>query len=156
MEPNLKGQLIDQQISFKFNPPSAPHYGGLWEWEGKSVKAALQVVLGSQTVTETVLQTVLIEMEGVLNSKLLGYLPSAAADPDPITPTTFLIGWCDASLPQAMFADSGVVGRRRWHCSQLITDHFWANFSVITNPTYSHVGNGGLRQEIWTSDRWYW
>lgn len=31
MEPQLKEQLTEYQIDFKFNPPSAPHFGGVWE-----------------------------------------------------------------------------------------------------------------------------
>lgn len=31
MEPQLKEQLTEYQIDFKFNPPNAPHFGGVWE-----------------------------------------------------------------------------------------------------------------------------
>lgn len=92
MEPDLKTDLAKQQITFKFNPRSAPHFGGVWEREIKSVKNALRVVLGSQTVPESVLQTVLIEVEGILNSKPLGYLSADATDPDPVRPNLLLMG----------------------------------------------------------------
>lgn len=61
LEAPIREQLAGQEIEFRFNPPSSPHFGGTWEREIKSVKTALQVVLGNQTVTETVLQTVLRE-----------------------------------------------------------------------------------------------
>lgn len=48
--------------------PSAPHFGGSWEWDIKSVKTALRVVLGNQSTTEAVLHTVLVEVEGILKS----------------------------------------------------------------------------------------
>lgn len=38
----------------------------------RSVKAALYVTAGSQTLTGEVLRTVLIEVEGILNAKPLG------------------------------------------------------------------------------------
>lgn len=41
MAPQLKEQLAKQKINFSFNPPAAPHFGGTWEREVKSVKAAL-------------------------------------------------------------------------------------------------------------------
>lgn len=67
--PHLREQLAEQQIEFRFNPPSAPHFGGTWEREVRSVKTALKVVLKEQSVPETVLRTVLVEVEGILNSK---------------------------------------------------------------------------------------
>ncbi|MGH0181996.1 UNVERIFIED_CONTAM: hypothetical protein FKN15_010817 [Acipenser sinensis] len=128
MEPSLKQQLADQKVTFRFNPPNAPHFGGTWEREIKSVKNALRVVLGDRTVTEPVLCTVLIEVEGILNSKPLGYVSSDVADLDPITPNVLLMGRRDASLPQVIYPSNDLLGRRRWRHSQILADHFWANF----------------------------
>ncbi|XP_049326051.1 uncharacterized protein LOC111195703 [Astyanax mexicanus] len=127
LEDSLRQHLADQQIAFRFNPPNAPHFGGTWEREIKSVKAALQVVLGNQTVMESVLRTVLIEVEGIINSKPLGYISSDVADPDPVTPNLLLMGRKDASLPQAVYSPSDLC-RRRWRHSQILADHFWSNF----------------------------
>lgn len=124
----LQSHLASQQIKFVFNPPGAPHFGGCWEREIRSIKAALQVTLGAQTVTEEVLRTVLTEIEGILNSKPLSYTSSDISDVDPITPNCFLIGRRDASLPQVVYQDSGVISRRRWRHSQLLADHFWRHF----------------------------
>ncbi len=120
MESQLKEQLADYQILFKFNPPNAPHFGGVWEREVRSIKAALQVAVGSQSVSEDVLSTVLVEVEGILNSKPLGYVSTDVADLDPITPNLLLMGRRDASLPQVAYASED-MGRRRWrHCQNLV------------------------------------
>lgn len=79
----LKVKWENQQIKFKFNPPQALHFGDSWEREICSVKTVLRVVLSSQTVSEEVLWTVLTEVEGVLNSKTLGYISSNISDQDP-------------------------------------------------------------------------
>ncbi|KAK7882057.1 hypothetical protein WMY93_028231 [Mugilogobius chulae] len=128
LEEPLQNQLADQQIEFRFNPPGSPHFGGTWEREIKTIKGALQVVLRDQTVAEPVLQTVLIEVEGLLNAKPLGYISSDAADPDPVTPNLLLMGRRDASLPQAIYASSDLLSRRRWRHSQILADHFWSHF----------------------------
>ncbi|KAL1282342.1 hypothetical protein QQF64_001145 [Cirrhinus molitorella] len=94
MEPELQTRLADYQIDFKFNPPSAPHFGGIWEREVRSIKNALQVAVGSQATTEDILSTVLVEVEGILNSKPLGYATSDVADIDPVTPNLLLMGRC--------------------------------------------------------------
>ncbi|KAJ8359378.1 hypothetical protein SKAU_G00159030 [Synaphobranchus kaupii] len=41
LSPDLKQQLAKQRIAFNFNPPAAPHFAGVWEWEIHSVKTAL-------------------------------------------------------------------------------------------------------------------
>lgn len=121
MGDSLQRQPAEQQIAFRFNLPNSPHFGGVWEREVKAVKVALRV-------TEAVLRTVLIEVEGMLNLKPLGYVSSDLADPDPITPNILLMVHHDASLPQAMYAASDVLGNRRWRQSQFLEDHFWVNF----------------------------
>lgn len=84
--PELQTVFAKQQISFKFIPPSALHFGASWEWEVRSVKVALEKALGTQSVSEEVLRNVLIEIEGILNSRPSGYVSSDVADLDPITP----------------------------------------------------------------------
>ncbi|KAI4892801.1 hypothetical protein NFI96_002487 [Prochilodus magdalenae] len=57
----VQAHLASQQIQFRFNPPNAPNFGGSWEREIRSIKSALHTILGSQTITEDMLMTVLIE-----------------------------------------------------------------------------------------------
>ncbi|KAL1261107.1 hypothetical protein QQF64_008934 [Cirrhinus molitorella] len=66
MTSDLKRVLAKQKIDFHFNPPAAPHFGGTWEREIKSVKMALYTVIGVQPVSEEVLHTVLLEVEAIL------------------------------------------------------------------------------------------
>ncbi|KAI2647089.1 Gag-Pro-Pol polyprotein [Labeo rohita] len=128
MEPSLQEQLANYQITFRMNPPAAPHFGGAWEREIRSVKSALRVVVGSQSVPEDVLQTILIEVEGILNSKPLGYVSSDVADVDPVTPNMLLMGRRDASLPQVIYTPEP-LSKRRWRHAQTIVDHFWSYFT---------------------------
>lgn len=128
LAPELQSQLASQQIHFRFNPPSAPHFGGSWEGEIRSVKSALHTILGLQTVTEEVLRTILTEVESIINSKPLGYTSSDVADPDPITPNMLLMGWLDPSTPQVVYLDTELLSRRRWRHCQVLADQFWTHF----------------------------
>ncbi|XP_030766848.1 uncharacterized protein LOC115890687 [Sitophilus oryzae] len=47
----LKSAAEQEQISWHFNPPSAPHFGDLWEAGIKSVKLTLKRVIGDQLLT---------------------------------------------------------------------------------------------------------
>lgn len=135
MQGELQSHLASQHIKFVYNPPGAPHFGGCWEREIRSIKAALKVTIGAQTVTEEVLKTVLVEVEGVLNSKPLGYTSLDVADLDPITPFCFLIGRQDASSPQVVYQNSEILSRRHWRHSQLLADHFWRHFLKYYLPS---------------------
>ncbi|KAL0156947.1 hypothetical protein M9458_048193, partial [Cirrhinus mrigala] len=114
LEPAIKEKLSEQSISFQFNPPHAPHFGGAWEREIRSIKSCLQVVLKDQIVSDEVLSTVLIEVEGILNSKPLGYVSSEISDTDPVTPNLLLMGRLDASLPQVVYGTRDLLGKRKW------------------------------------------
>ncbi|XP_067674964.1 uncharacterized protein [Haliotis asinina] len=135
MEPSLTNQLAGCNVKFQFNPPYAPHFGGVWEREIRSVKDGLKVALGDQSVTESVLQTVLVEVEGILKSKPLGYVSTDAKDVDPITPNILLMGRRDASLPQVVYPAHELLGRKRWRHSQVLADQFWKHFVKYYLPT---------------------
>lgn len=53
----LKQLLRKRKIQFKFNTPNAAHFGGIWERKVTSMKTAVQVTLGTEMVTEEVLNT---------------------------------------------------------------------------------------------------
>ncbi|XP_026034867.1 uncharacterized protein LOC113028619 [Astatotilapia calliptera] len=135
LTPDLRQQLAAEQIRFCFNPPSAPHFGGSWEREVRSVKTALRTTLGAQIVSEEVLRTVLLEVESILNSRPLGYVSSDIADPDPITPYSLLMGRPDCSLPQVFYPESELLSRKRWRHTQVLADQFWKHFIRHFMPT---------------------
>ncbi|XP_057695374.1 uncharacterized protein LOC130917729 [Corythoichthys intestinalis] len=146
LAPLLKSQLSSQQIDFHFNPPKAPHFGGVWEREIRSVKSALRTTLGVQVVPEEVRRTVLVEIEGILNSKPLGYVSSDIADPDPITPNTLLMGRHDSALPLVVYPKSDLSSRKRWRHSQILSDQFWRCFTQNYLPTLQ-------TRNKWTEDK---
>lgn len=67
MSSDLQHLLAKQKIDFHFNPPAAPHFGGTWEREIKSVKTALYTVIGVQPISEEILYTTLLEVEAILS-----------------------------------------------------------------------------------------
>ncbi|KAJ8016407.1 hypothetical protein DPEC_G00006900 [Dallia pectoralis] len=128
LSPDLQAQLAGQKVSFHFNPPASPHFGGVWEREIRSVKTALYTTVGAQPVAEEVLRTVFIEVEGILNSKPLGYVSSDVTDLDPVTPNLLLMGRLDGSLPQVVYPESEILCKRQWRHSQVLSDHFWSSY----------------------------
>ncbi len=56
-EGKIFDRLAEIRVKWHFNPPSVPHFGGIWERLVRSAKTALRVVLGTQTVRDEVLNT---------------------------------------------------------------------------------------------------
>jgi hypothetical protein len=67
--------LSAEGIRWHFIPPRSPHYSGLWEASIKSIKNHLYRVLGTANLAYDELNTILIRIEAVLNSKPLTPCP---------------------------------------------------------------------------------
>lgn len=99
-------------IEWHFNPPSAPHFGGLWEAGVKIAKFHLRRVVGTQTLTYEEFATLLCKVEAVMNSR-----PLAQIFDDPheeyLTPAHFLIGGSLFATPLD-YESRTVTLFRRW------------------------------------------
>lgn len=87
---NFEDELAENRISFKFSPPSAPHFGGCWESMVKVVKNHLFKTIGQQILSYEELITVLTQVECLLNSRPLTVLSADASEPTALTPAHFL------------------------------------------------------------------
>lgn len=56
-------ELAESRTQWRFNPPSAPHFGGLWEAAVKSTKHHLRRVVGNATLTYEEMATLLTQIE---------------------------------------------------------------------------------------------
>ncbi|XP_055714396.1 uncharacterized protein LOC129808634 [Phlebotomus papatasi] len=79
-------------VIWHFNPPSAPHHGGLWEAAVKSVKYHLNRITRTSALTFEELGTVLCQIERVLNSRPLCKMSEDPNEANYLTPGHFLIG----------------------------------------------------------------
>ena len=79
-------------VIWHFNPPHAPHFGGVHETMIKAAKRAVNAVLGNADVTDEQLVTAFTGAEALLNSRPLTYQSANPEDDIPSTPNHFLIG----------------------------------------------------------------
>ncbi|XP_076236255.1 uncharacterized protein LOC143180421 [Calliopsis andreniformis] len=116
-------------ISWKFNPPSAPHFGGIWEAAVKSVKHHLRRIIGEQRLSFEELTTLLTGIEACLNSRPLQPLTDDPGDPAALTPGHFLIGEPLTAIPEPSLEDLPAARLSRWQLIQQLQQHFWRRWS---------------------------
>ena len=123
----LRLQLAQKNIQWTFNPPMAPHFGGVWERFIQSAKQSLLVVLGSCPKNFSVFHTVIAEAEGILNSRPLTHVGSTLINEEPLTPTESFLDEKTPLLPKT----SGKNSRTRFSIkdfkeSQTLLDQYWS------------------------------
>ncbi|XP_046614185.1 uncharacterized protein LOC124302277 [Neodiprion virginianus] len=77
----IANTLASHGTQWRFNPPSAPHFGGKWEAGVKSVKFHLKRVIGEATQTFEQFATFLTQVEATLNSRPLCAISDDPRDP---------------------------------------------------------------------------
>ena len=103
--PKLKEALSSRGIKWQFIPKRAPWYGGFWERIIGLTKTTIRKVLGRSFITLEALQTLVVEIEAVLNDRPLTYLSADLDDPEPLTPSHLLYGRRITTLPHPEFED---------------------------------------------------
>ena len=93
--PELKWWLLCQ---WTFNLTRAPWWGGVYEHMVQSTKCCLCKMLGRASLSYEELLTVIVEIEGVINSRPISYI-SAADREEPLTPSHLIVGRRLLSLP---------------------------------------------------------
>jgi hypothetical protein len=125
---DLTVQLKILGIHWTFQPAQTPHFGGSHETLLRSVKNALYAALDSENLSlrkpsDEILRTLLFEVSGLLNSRLL---TSVSSDPDvfrPLTPNDFLNRAPVVDLPAGEFSRS--LPRDHYRYTQRLATLFW-------------------------------
>lgn len=125
----VKHFLRTQQTSWNFIPPNAPHFGGLWEAAVKSAKYHMNRIIGKAHLTFEELQTILCEIEAVLNSRPITALSSDPNDLSFLSPGHFLIGTTMNGFPCYDLRDINENRLVRWQRVEQLRQHFWQRWS---------------------------
>ena len=97
--PEVKDELGKRGVSWQFIPKRAPWYGGFWERLIGLTKTAIKKVLGRHHVSLPTLETIIVEIEAILNDRPLTFVSSELGDPEPLTPAHLLHGRRITCLP---------------------------------------------------------
>ena len=96
-ELNIKIQRINEyspneQITWHFNPPAAPHMGGTWERLIRTVKNVIFSKIKNTVLTDFQLMTIFTEIEVIVNNRPLTYGSDNPDDFELLTPNNLLLG----------------------------------------------------------------
>lgn len=119
--------LANEGTKWIFNPPAAPHFGGIWEAGVKSTKHHLKRVMGSSTLTFEELSTLLAQIEACLNSRPLTPMTSDPNDLAALTPGHFLIGEPLLAIPEPPAPDKVPIINRYLQVTKM-RDDFWSRY----------------------------
>ncbi|XP_055714973.1 uncharacterized protein LOC129809183 [Phlebotomus papatasi] len=116
--------LSTLEVQWVFQPPRAPHHGGLWEAAVRSCKYHLKRILGQTPLNYEEMCTVLCQVEAVLNSRPIIPVSSSVDDPPYITPGHFLLGAPPAQLPDPTLYHLPINHLDRWQLCQKLQQDF--------------------------------
>ena len=121
----IETKCANIHINWSFNTPLASHHGGVWETLIKQIRKVLSGLLAesTRTLTEDELQTLMCEVESILNSRPL--IPETSDDGDALTPNHLLVGRTSARLPPGQFDAHESFVKRRWRYVQHLATVFW-------------------------------
>lgn len=130
---NLIDSVVNRSIEWHFNPPHASHMGGSWERMIKTVKRALYESLPTRTPTEEVLRSALIEVENIVNSRPLTYIPVSDYEAPVLTPNDFL-GIVKPHGIHLVPQDEPETLVNNYKTSQVIANSFWKKWVMSYLP----------------------
>ncbi|XP_020297976.1 uncharacterized protein LOC109862359 [Pseudomyrmex gracilis] len=125
----IANSIGNQGVRWHFNPPAAPHFGGIWEAAIKSVKHHLRRVIRDSTLTFEEMSTLLSQIEACLNSRSLQAMSDDPTDLTVLTPGHFLIGEPVQSVPEPRIDKIPDNQLARWELIRKMRDHVWQRWS---------------------------
>ena len=146
----IAAELAHKGIKWSFNPPSAPHQGGIWERLVRSFKRVLYTILGTRRLTDEVLHTTFCLVENALNSRPLTPVSADPCDLNAITPNHFLLGEYSTGIPSTV-GNNRYNHRKRYARGQSYANTIWSRLIKSTyrrskwqTPAEQHLKTGDL------------
>ena len=143
--PRIEAVLLRRHIDikWKFNCPKASSAGGVWERmirETRKIMKALLIkgmqgipALNRRTPTDFEMQTILTEVENLLNNRPITRLSDSISDYQALTPEMILTGVLHPSVPIHSLNNADEF-RKNWRYTQVVSEQFWNRWLLLYLP----------------------
>ena len=128
----IESDLAQKKIVWKFNPPGAPHFGGIWERLVQSFKVMI-AILDNRSLTDEVLSTTMCLVEQTLNARPMTALSDDPEDLTALTPNHLLLGQENASAPFMPSSERYHDLRKSFKTAQAHADMIWKRWTRISS-----------------------
>jgi hypothetical protein len=137
--------LQQRGVEWKFQPPSASHFGGVWEREIRTIRQVLDGLLNEQLIkmSDERLSALMCEIENIPNNRPFTELSN---DLEPLTPNHLLLADTGVTFPPGLFSEHDLYAKRRWRQVQYLADIFWSRWRKEYLPLLQ-------KRQKWTTQR---
>ena len=118
---------VRNEIEWHFNPPGASHMGGVWERIIRTIRRVLSSLLINVKLSDEVLNTLLCEVENIVNCRPVTKLSNDACDDLALTPNHLLLLRGGSPPPPGVFYESDKYSRR-WRHVQSLSNQYWSRW----------------------------
>ena len=121
----IERHMIQREIEWRFNPPSASHMGGVWERMIHSTRTILKALAREQLLTDEQLQMLMAKGERIMNDRPITPVSSDPKDPPALTPSMLLLMQSNSCISSGVFVKEDVYAKRWWRQVQHLAAVFW-------------------------------
>ena len=133
----IESELAQKKIVWKFNPPGAPHFGGIWERQGPSCKKVMIEILYNRRLGDEVPSTTMWVVEQTLIERLLTAVSDDPEDLTTLTPKYFLQRRENASAPFMPSNERYDDLRKTFKMAQAYADMIWKRWTRENFPQWN-------------------
>ena len=141
----IESDLAQKKIVWKFNPPGAPHFGGIGERLVQSCKKVMIATLDNRILTDEVLSTTMCLVEQSLNARPLTAVSEDPEDLTALTPNHFLLGQENASAPFMPSSERYHDLRKPFRTAQAYADMIWKRWTREYLPQWNQRYRSGQK-----------
>jgi hypothetical protein len=133
-------------IRWHFNPPMAPHFGGVFEIIVKATKRALYATIGKADLKEEDFRTAVSKVSWMLNQRPIQQVGDAS-DWVTLTPNHFILIPEESTFPPDLPADQQNKLQSRLRYQIEVQQHFWNRFKKEIVPAMAPRSKWFQRKE---------